>query len=324
MTLARLPQSEIQTSYFEDLVSEAADYLRASRSPATLKAYESDLRVFTEWCIAQGVPSLPAEALTVAAFCAAEARRIAPGTLARRLAAIRWAHELVGEVSPTTHPQVRGVMAGIKRTHITEPRQARPVYLDDLRAMVADIEGVKGVRDRALLTLGWWGAFRRSELSALKVADLEEVPEGLIVKLRRSKTDQEAKGRRVPISYVHGLPEVCPVRATKRWLQEASIETGPVLSSVDRWGNPGRKGLSGEAVAIVVKQRGAAIGIDPRLISGHSLRAGFVSECDRRGVPDSAVMRTTGHKTVAMLDVYSRPRALFDGAVGNYFAECLT
>jgi integrase len=93
------------------------------------------------------------------------------------------------------------------------------------------------------------------------------------------------------------------------------------LRAVDRWSNPSAKGLSGEAIALVVKDRAAAIGIDRGQVSGHSLRAGFVSECDRRGVPDSAVMRTTGHKTVAMLDVYSRPRALFEGSAATYFSE---
>jgi integrase len=321
MTLALVHDTALPALRFDDLIEDAAKYLRASRSPATLRAYESDLHIFSEWCAVHGKQALPAEARTVAAFCAAEARRIAPGTLARRMAAIRWAHESAGQVSPTTHPQVRGVIAGIKRTHTTDPKQARPIYLDDLRAMVEGLDGMRGARDRALLTVGWWGAFRRSELAALRLSDLEEVPESLIVKLRRSKTDQDGKGRRVPLSYVHGLPDVCPVRATRAWINQANISRGRLLHSVDRWGNPGVKGLAGEAIAQIIKARAAAVGIDSDQVSGHSLRAGFVSECDRRGVPDSAVMRTTGHKTVAMLDVYSRPRALFEGAAATYFDE---
>ncbi len=92
---------------------------------------------------------------------------------------------------------------------------------------------------------------------------------------------------------------------------------------MDRWGNAKGAGLSGEAVAAVLKERAEVVGIYPATVAGHSLRAGFVSECDRRGVPDSAVMRTTGHKTVAMLDVYTRPRALFEGSAATYFNEAI-
>ena len=187
--------------------------------------------------------------------------------------------------------------------------------------MIGTLDGTKGLRDRALLAIGWWGAFRRSELASLHLADLTEAPDGLIVRLRRSKTDQEGQGRRIPLAYVHGDPVLCPVRALREWAREADLQSGPVLRRVDRWGNISNRQISGEAVARVVKESASRIGIDAKAVAGHSLRAGFVSECDRRGVPDSAVMRTTGHKTVAMLDVYSRPRALFDGSAASYFVE---
>ena len=103
----------------------------------------------------------------------------------------------------------------------------------------------------------------------------------MVVKLRRSKTDQEGKGRLVPAAYVHGEPAVCPVRAVRAWIGAAGISEGPLLRPVDRWGHPGSRRLSGEAIAVVVKERAATVGIDPARVSGHSLRAGFVSKCDR-------------------------------------------
>jgi integrase len=143
----------------------------------------------------------------------------------------------------------------------------------------------------------------------------------MVARLRRSKTDQEGKGRRVPLAYVRGDEMVCPVRALRSWPATAEITDGPLFRRVDRWQHVRQGRLSGEAVAQIVKDRCEVVGIDPATVSGHSLRAGFVSECDRRGVPDSAVMRTTGHRTAAMLDVYSRPRALFDGSAASYFSE---
>lgn len=321
---ALLPFVEaVEVAAFDDLLDRAADYLRASRAPGTLALYESNWRLWEAWCRVRRLSALPAEAMTVAAFLADQAETVAPSTLSGRLSAIRWGHEQAGQVSPTTHPQVRGVLAGIRRTFADEPRQVRPIFLDDLRAMLAalDVDTTKGLRDRALLTLGWWGAFRRSEVAALNAGDVAEAPEGFIVTVRRSKSDQEGKGRRIPLAYVHGAADACPVRAVRAWTAEASVSGGALLRRVDRWGHVRDAGLSGESVAEVVKESAARIGIDPHTVGGHSLRSGFVSECDRRGVPDAAVMRTTGHRTAAMLDVYTRPRAIFEGSAPTYFDE---
>lgn len=319
--LATIDRAEI-VEPIEELLDRAGDYLRASRAPGTLRAYESDLRIWSEWCEGRGLDPFPAEPLHICAFLADQAEEVTPGTLSGRLSALRWAHEQRGQQSPTTHPQVRAVLSGIKRSSDDQPRQVRPLYLEDIKAMVEALsDDTRDLRDRALLLAGWWMASRRSELSALRASDLTDDPRGLVVKLRRSKTDQEGKGRLVPVAYVHADESLCPVRAVRRWMTDAGISEGPVFRPVDRWGNPGDRRLSPEAVAVAVKERAEAIGIDPATVSGHSLRAGFVSECDRRGVPDSAVMRVTGHRTVAMLDTYTRPRALFDGAAASFFDE---
>lgn len=316
MTLAVIPSAELAP--LDELLDQAADYLAAARSPATLRAYVSDVAIFEAWCSRYGLESMPADPRTVAAFVASEASTVKPGTVARRLAAIRWHHEQDGLQSPTTHPQVRQVLAGVRRVHHSDPEQRRPIYLDDLAAMVAGLDAstMRGLRDRALLVAGWWSACRRSELSAATVADLDEHPEGFILRVRRSKTDQEGRGRLVPLAY-HSDEAVCPVRAIRAWLPH--VDGGAVFRSISRWDRIGGP-MSGTAIATVVKQNGARIGIDPATLGGHSLRAGFVSEADRRGVPDRVITSVTGHKSPVMLTVYSRPRSVFADGPARWFA----
>jgi site-specific recombinase XerD len=254
--------------------------------------------------------------LFVRKYLAERRHEVSAATLGRHLAAIRHWHHEAGHLSPTDHPDVAKALGGIRRIQGRDPRRVRPVYLDDLAAMVETLPaGAKGERDRALLLAGWWGAFRRSELAALDVDDLADDPSGLLVRLRRSKTDQEAAGRLVPLHYHAGA--VCPVLAVRTWAQIAG--DGALFRQVDRWGNLRGGRISGQTVAFVVKEGAERIGHDPDAFSGHSLRAGFVSECDRRGISSSAVRLVTGHQSDAMLSVYTRPRSLFESSAGAYF-----
>jgi hypothetical protein len=157
-------------------------------------------------------------------------------------------------------------------------------------------------------------------LVAITTADCADDPQGVVVTLPRSKTDQEGKGRQVPLHYHQG--DTCPVVSLRRWsVAAASDKKGPVFRSVDRWGNVNGAGLDGRAVARIVKAYAVAVGLDPAAYSGHSLRAGFVSECDRRGIASSAVRVVTGHQTESMLSVYSRPRSLFESSAGAFFDD---
>ena len=311
----------------------------AARSPLTLAGYRSDWRQFTGWAAELGV-TLPNDPLTITepvpvgvveAYLLDRSDpegvgRVAPQTLARHLAAIRWWHRQVGLVSPTDHPSLADTIAGIRRVESVPVRRAAPVYLDDLRAMAATMEDdPAGIRDRAVLTVGWWGAFRRSELVAITDADVTDDPHGVVVTLPRSKTDQEGQGREVPLHYHDG--PVCPVVSLRAWRRlyvehvlDAVAVVGPVFAAVDRWGNIAGQ-LTGRAVSRIVKQYAAAIGFDPADYSGHSLRAGFVSECDRRGIGTSAVRLVTGHQSDAMLSVYTRPRSLFESSAGAFFDD---
>jgi integrase len=296
----------------EDLAEEAFRFAAASKAPATVRAYRSDWRDFTAWCECRSLEALPAGAETVALYVADLAGWAKPATIGRRLSAISQAHQTAGYPTPTHAAAVRATMAGIRRTLGVAQAAKAPVVTAVLRAMVATLDGRRliGVRDRALLLVGFAGAFRRSELVALDVADVADGPDGLTVTLRRSKTDQEGAGRKVGIPY-GSHPATCPVRAYRAWLEASGIAEGPVFRPVDRHGRmaPGR--LSGRAVALVVKRSLAAVGVDPAGYAGHSLRAGLATAAAQAGASERAIMAQTGHKSLPMVRRYIRDGNLF-------------
>lgn len=175
--------------------------------------------------------------------------------------------------------------------------------------MVAGLTGTKGIRDRALLLIGFAGAFRRSELVSLTVADLEQAQQGLILTLQRSKTDQEGHGRKVAIPFARGA--VCPVLALQHWLTVAAITEGPIFRGVNRHGRVADTAITPQAVAMVVKERAQAVGLDPAKYAGHSLRAGLVTSAAQLGVSSWKIRQQTGHKSDAMLARYIRDAGLF-------------
>ena len=177
--------------------------------------------------------------------------------------------------------------------------------------MVAGLpEGLLGIRDRALLLVGFAGAFRRSELVGLDIADLDFNHDGLTVTLRRSKTDQEGEGRKVGLPYGSN-PSTCPVRSLQAWIEASAIEAGPVFRSVNRHGRLQPDRLSDKAVALVVKRRAEAAGLDPSRYAGHSLRAGLATAAANAGVSERAIMAQTGHRSVQMVRRYIRDGSLF-------------
>jgi integrase len=181
--------------------------------------------------------------------------------------------------------------------------------------MVAELAGTKGIRDRALLLIGFAGAFRRGELVSLTVADIEQAKQGLIVQLRFSKTDQEGRGRKVAIPYARGA--VCPVLAYQHWLEVAKITEGAIFRGVNRHGAISDAAITPQAVAIVVKSRAQAVGLDPRKYAGHSLRSGLVTSAATLGVSSWKIRQQTGHKSDSMLARYIRDANIFiDNAAG--------
>jgi integrase len=305
------------------LLSEAAhDLVRASRAAATVRAYRSDWRDFGEWCSVQGLEPLPARPRTVALYLAALARSGAEAvTIQRRLSAISQAHQAAGQQpSPTSDLLVRQVMRGIRRTLGTAPGHRKaPLTAAELRRLVeATPDGTPaGLRDRALLLVGHLGAFRRSELVALDVEDVAETPDGLRLRVRRSKTDQEGAGTEKGIPR-RPDPATCPVLALRRWLDIAEITAGPIFRAVNRHGQvrPGR--LSDRAVALVVKRACGRAGLDPDRYAGHSLRSGFATAAAEGGAPERAIMRQGGWSSEAMVRRYIRPASLFRENAARY------
>jgi integrase len=283
------------------------DYVRASIVPATLRAYRADLDHFAAWG-----GSIPATDVQVARYIAAHAEILAIATLTRRLAAIAQAHAVLRLPSPTMSALVRATMRGIRRTRGTAQRQAKPLLRDDL-LLVLDCLGddVRSTRDRALLLLGFAGAFRRSEIVGLNVEDVESVRQGVIISLGRSKTDPEGRGRKIGIPL--GRTRWCPVAALTRWLDVAGLTSGPIFRPVDRHGNVRVARLSGEAVCVVIRERVATAGVDPTGYSGHSLRAGFATSAVQAGVSTLKVRQQTGHTSDVMLTRYVRDGELFVG-----------
>ncbi len=194
--------------------------------PNTRRAYRSDLAQFEAW---GGV--IPTAPLVVASYLADHAGTLSVATLVRRVATISKAHAAKGLPNPCGSEIVRATLRGIKRRHGTAQHEAKPLLKEDLFLVLDAMgNGVKDIRDRALLLLGFAGGFRRSELVSLDTADIVEVRQGLIIILRRSKTDQEGDGRKIGIPY--GRTRYCPVGAVAGW--RAGITDGAIFRPIDR------------------------------------------------------------------------------------------
>jgi site-specific recombinase XerD len=291
----------------------AADFAKASKAPATQTAYGSDFRIFEAWCAARGISALPATAAALCGFLADEAaagRRAS--TLGRRLAAIRYFHRAAGHDTPTSDEKVKAVLAGIRRTIGGAPVRKKAATVDIVLGMVPRGDTPRQLRDRTVILVGFAGAFRRSELVALDVADIEFTAEGALITIRRSKTDQEGLGRKVAIP----RGEVaCPVEALKAWLEAAAITAGAVFVRIlnKRAQRITERRLAPRNVALIVKAGAARLGFDPATFGGHSLRSGLVTTAVKRGVNLMKICDQTGHKSLEMLRVYSRDAELFAG-----------
>jgi site-specific recombinase XerD len=297
----------------------ARGYAANEKAEATRRAYRSDWSIFSAWCAARSAAALPALPETVAAFLAAEADAGAkPSTIARRAAAIRYAHALAGHEPPTGTEAVKATIRGIRRARGTAPAQKAPATAARIAEMIATIpaETLRGRRDRALLLLGFAGAFRRSELVALRVEDLAETPEGLRVIIRRSKTDQEGGGHEIAIPRGARLR---PVEALRAWLAAAGITDGPVFRRLGKGRRVLAEALAPEAVADVVKARAAAVGLAAEDFAGHSLRAGFLTSGAEAGASIFKLMEVSRHKSVDTLCGYVRRAELFKDHAGSGF-----
>ncbi len=258
-------------------IEAAATFARQEKAPATRAAYRSDFAAF-------------------------------------HAAAIRYAHRLAEFEPPTNSERVRATLRGIRRAVGAAPARKTPVLADMARSMALSApDGLKGLRDRALLLLGFAGAFRRSELVALDVADLEETEEGFRVTIRRSKTDQEGHGEVIAI--IRG-GSTCPVKAVKAWLEAAGISEGPVFQPVAKGGRLAGTRLTAKSVCDLVQAYAERLGLNPADFGAHSLRAGFLTSAARRGASVFKMRDVSRHKSMDVLQAYVRDADMFRDHAG--------
>ncbi|AXI42083.1 site-specific integrase [Sulfitobacter sp. SK011] len=303
-----LSRPTIGTDIGAQTANAAVDhYVRESISENTRRAYRFDLAHFKSWG-----GNLPASADDVARYLAENAEILTPATLARRIATISKVHSANSWPNPCRSELVRTTLQGIRRAKGTAQKQAKPLLRDDLFLVLDSIgESIRDRRDRALLLLGWAGGMRASELVGLRTDDIEAVSEGLILHLRRSKTDQEGKGRKIGIPL--GRTRHCPVTALATWQKYPAEKAGPLFCSVDRHGKVSTTHLRSDAVSTILRNCLCRAGLASEGYSGHSLRAGFATSAIKAGVPNHKVRAQTGHASDVMLGRYVRDAGLFEG-----------
>lgn len=286
------------------LPEETAELLREAVPENTSRAYRSRWRAFEAWCAARGRVPLPATAQTLAAYLTylAAERNLKATTADAHLTAIRAVHRACGHEPPDALAARKIITAAQRREARRDgrfgPRKALPLMASDLPAVVAalDTRTAAGLRDRAVILLGFTLLARRSEVTALNISDVVPVPgEGLEVTIRSSKTDQAARGVVRRVHYAADR-DVCPVRAVLAWLEYLAgrgITAGPLFTRIDRWGNLGAR-LTPQSVSAVVAAACASAGLaghGERRFSGHSVRRGGATSMLRAGAEPLNVSR---------------------------------
>jgi integrase len=317
-TIVDLP---MPAASFAEAEAAAADYRRAARADNTRRAYRSGVAAFTEWCAVHMQTALPAAPETVAAFLAAEAGRgLAVNTLRLRHAALRYLHLLAGYPPPTASPLVSATFAGIRRAHRRPLRKKTALVVEPLRAALKAIpDTLLGLRDRALLLVGFAAALRPSELARLDIAALTRHEDGIALFLPWRKNDQEAHGTTVWLPA--GQTDLCPVTALETWLAAARISDGPLFRRLWRLPPPRiRKGtrrklvadryrigtnpIDTDSIALVVKKWTGLAGLDGAAFAGHSLRRGAISSGVAQGVHIARLKQFSGHASLKSLEEY--------------------
>jgi len=304
----------------------AATFRRLATAENTRSAYRSAVRAWCAWCQVHARPALPADAGDVAAFLAGErARGLATPTLVLRRAALRYLHRAAGLPAPTDDLRVVQTLAGISRAAAAageKPRRVTAATDTILRQLLAPIpDDLRGLRDRALLIVGFAGALRRAEIAAIEVERLVATERGLVLELPQTKGSQAAPVR-IPLPY--GSTELCPVRAVARWRAAAVITAGPLFRRLwapgpaqpDRVSIPCRLGtapLSPQSVGDIVQARAAAAGFDPAAFGGHSLKRGALTTGMNRGAHPAQLKRLGRHKRFDTLGEYLEFGDMFEG-----------
>jgi integrase len=312
-----------------DLADRAAAYAESAKSANTRRAYQTDLAIFANWCASHGLSAMPASASTVLAFLVDQAGKVRVSTLQRRLAAIREAHRYQGMELDTSSVAFRDPWRGIRRAHAAPPEKRAPLVTAGLRQALAVLpETLIGLRDRALLLIGFAGALRRSELLSLEVTAregavgwIEVTRDGLTIHLGRSKTNQEGADEIIGVPY-GSARETCPVRSYAAWIAASGFTTGPAFRAIDRHGNLSSARLADNAVARIVKRSLFAVALAEGMtgeqarahvgkFAGHSLRSGLATSAAANDAPGHAIQRQLRHKKFDTTAGYIRTGRLF-------------
>ncbi|MBI4021162.1 MAG: site-specific integrase [Candidatus Aenigmarchaeota archaeon] len=291
----------------DEYATAIVEYVRKGRASSTRAAYKEDWGRFVIWCKDGGWQSQPAEPETIAAYAIYLARDRGHSVryLRRAMAAIGWAHTAVGiDPPPTHHKAVKAVLEGVIREHGKPPNKRDALSFQDLLRLLSQCpaDTLTGKRDRALLTLGYFAALRRSELVALDRKDVREIDGGLRVVLQRSKTDQKGDGDTKGVK--ERKDEADPVKLLREWLAASEIKKGPLFRPINRHDQLSEKRLTGRSVALIIKRTCKRAGLDPDNYSGHSLRRGFATSAARGGADGLIIRKTTKHKSDRMVNEY--------------------
>jgi len=294
--------NEIVTD-IKKLELETLKNLKNSKSVNTLRAYESDYKDFTIFCVKNNFNSLPADPKILSLYLTHLSQTSKFSTLKRRIASISVVHKLKGHYIDTKHPVIRENLLGIKRLKGSNQKAKKPLLINDLKLIVdtinkLDINDIRKIRDKAIILIGFAGGFRRSELIAIENEDVEFVREGVKIFVKRSKTDQSGEGMTKAIPSFNSA-FYCPVLHLQDWLAKGKTKKGRIFP------------ISDKGVALIIKKYANLAGLDGNKYAGHSLRSGFATSTAESGAEERNIMAMTGHKTTQMVRRYIQEANLF-------------
>ena len=290
--------------------------LKNSKANNTVRAYNSDFNDFSLFCSKNGFKSLPSDPKIVSLYLThLSIKNIKMSTLKRRLVSIGAIHKLRGHYLDTKHPSIIENIMGIKRRKGSIQIGKKPILINSLKVLIdvidqQDKEEIKKLRDRSILLAGFSGGFRRNEIVSLDYDDLDFVPEGLKINLRRSKTDQFGEGLVKALPYFDNT-QYCPVVSLHKWIEISKINSGPLFRRFTKGSNLSGNRLTDQTVALLIKEYLNLAGIDSKNYSGHSLRSGFATSAAESGVEERSIMAMTGHKSAEMVRRYIKEANLF-------------
>ena len=297
------------------LQEETLQNLQSSKANNTVRAYRSDFNDFSLFCLQNGFKSLPSEPKIVSLYLTyLSTKDVKISTLKRRLVSIGVIHKLKGHYLDTKNPSIIENIMGIKRRKGSIQKSKKPILISDLKEIINVIDKekveIKKYRNRTIILIGFSGGFRRNEIVSLDYHDLDFVPEGLKINLRRSKTDQFGEGFTKALPYFDNT-QYCPVSSLKNWLEISKIKSGPIFRRFVKGSKLSENRLTDQTVALLIKEYLNLTGIDSKNYSGHSLRSGFATSAAESGVEERSIMAMTGHKSTEMVRRYIKEANLF-------------